>query len=374
MTQERVQRLRERMAEKEFDAFWVTSPVEDLNHNQSPNRRWLSGFTGSVGNVLITRDRAQLAVDFRYWDQAAKESPHLDLFKIVGPMKEWLPDLLRGLGGKKLGIQGGDITHGAWRSLEKAILELPESDRPNLAVAPPLVEALRLKKSPDEIDALQKAITLGDETFEAVTAIIRPGMTEKQVAWEIEKYAREHGAEAISFATIVACGPWSSAPHATPRDEPLEEGKPIVIDMGVSVDGYVSDLTRTIILGEPTAKFREIYDIVFTAQQMAIETIESGMTGHQGHMIAHNVIAEAGYGETFGHGLGHGTGLQVHEAPRVARTSDDILEDGMVFSIEPGIYLPDWGGVRIEDLVVLENGRVRVLSHAPKFDKLGVIA
>lgn len=372
MTHEKIDRLRAEMATAGFDALLVSSPVEDMNHNMSPNRRYLSGFTGSVGYVFVTQDRAQLAVDFRYWDQAAVESPHLELFKITGGMAEWLPRLFEGLGGKKVGIHPGDVTHATWMAFERGILELPEADRPTLAPAPPIVEKLRLHKSPDEIELLQRAITLGDDAFTAVSSEIRPGMTEKQVAWEIEKWVREHGGEGMSFSTIVAGGTWSAAPHANPRDEPLREGQPIVIDMGVIVDGYASDLTRTIILGEPDRKFREIYDIVFTAQQMAIESIQSGMTGHDGHMIAHNVIAEAGYGEAFGHGLGHGTGLMVHEGPRVSRGSDDVLEDGMVFSIEPGIYLPDWGGVRIEDLCVLENGRVRLLSHAPKIDKLGV--
>ncbi len=372
--QRRLSRLREKMADHKLDAFFITAPVEDMTKNQSPNRRYVSGFTGSMGNVVITADRGFVAVDFRYWEQALKECPHLELFKTVGPMKEWLPKLLEGLGGRRIGLQPGDLTLQAFRSLEKAIRDMPEAARPRLVVAPPIIEELRLHKDPDEIETLQRAITLGDRAFEAVSKILEPGWTETRVAWEIEKWAREHGAEAVSFSTIVACGPWSAAPHASPRDLPIEEGKPIVIDMGVVVDGYVSDLTRTITLGTPSTKFREIYDIVFTAQQMAIETIEAGMTGEQAHMIAHNVIEEAGYGDHFGHGLGHGVGVQVHEAPRLARTSPDTLEDGMVFSIEPGIYLEGWGGVRIEDLGVLENGRVRVLSHAPKLDKLGAHA
>ena len=179
---------------------------------------------------------------------------------------------------------------------------------------------------------------------------------------------REHGGEALSFETIVAGGAWSAMPHAYPRDEPLREGEPIVIDMGVRLDGYCSDLTRTIVLGKPDGQFQRIYDIVLGAQLTAIELIAAGMTGEQAHLLAERFIAEAGYGENFGHGLGHGVGLEVHEKPRLGRASEDVLADGMVTSVEPGIYLSGWGGVRIEDLAVMENGRLRVLSRAPKFE------
>jgi Xaa-Pro aminopeptidase len=155
-------------------------------------------------------------------------------------------------------------------------------------------------------------------------------------------------------------------PHAYPRDQQLQAGEAVVIDMGARLDGYCSDLTRTIYLGAPDAKFNAIYDIVLAAQLAAYEMIEPGMTGEQAHLLAQNVIHAAGYGENFGHGLGHGIGLQVHEAPRVTASSTDVLEEGMVFSIEPGIYLSGWGGVRIEDLAVLEQGRCRFLSHARK--------
>jgi Xaa-Pro aminopeptidase len=216
------------------------------------------------------------------------------------------------------------------------------------------------------VAALHRAVNLGDEAFSAVASRIEPGWTEKRVAWEIEKYAREHGAEGMSFPTIVAAGPWGAMPHAQPRDHPIQEGEPIVIDMGVVVDGYCSDLTRTIVLGKPDPQFHKIYDIVLSAQRTAEELIRSGMTGEEAHMLAHNVIAEAGYGENFGHGLGHGVGLLIHEAPRLAKASKDELADGMVVTVEPGIYITGWGGVRIEDQTVLEGGKLRVMSGAPK--------
>ena len=170
----------------------------------------------------------------------------------------------------------------------------------------------------------------------------------------------------MSFPTIVAAGPHGAMPHAMPRDVDVKEGDAVVIDMGVIVEGYCSDLTRTIVVGKPDPKFLEIYDIVLTAQRTAEELIKSGMTGDEGHMFAHDVIAEAGYGENFGHGLGHGVGLLVHEAPRVAKASNDELMDGMIVTVEPGIYLTGWGGIRIEDQCVLQDGKLRIMSNAPK--------
>ena len=365
---DRLARLRPKLAEAGLDALLVTDPVEDTFHARSANRRYLSGFTGSVGWLLITLEQAFIAVDFRYFEQAERESPDFTLFRTEGSIEKWLGPLLReaGLAGKRLGFQPGDITVSSFQAMKKAIDELAAEERPKLLAAPPLVDEMRAVKEPQELELIQRAVDLGDAAFQAVSQRIEPGWTERQVAWEIEKYARENGAQGMSFETIVAAGPWGAMPHAQPRDRPIEPGQPIVIDMGVRLGGYCSDLTRTIVVGEPDRKFQEIYDIVLTAQLTAEELVQSGMSGEKAHLLAHNVIAEAGYGESFGHGLGHGVGLLVHESPRLARTSTDELKDGMVFSIEPGIYLPDWGGVRIEDMVVLENGKARVLTRAPK--------
>jgi Xaa-Pro aminopeptidase len=170
----------------------------------------------------------------------------------------------------------------------------------------------------------------------------------------------------VSFETIVAGGEWSALPHAYPRDRALTEGEPVIVDLGARVKGYCSDMTRTLCLGREAERFRIIYDIVLAAQLAAEELIEAGITGEQAHMLAHRVIDEAGYGENFGHSLGHGVGLEVHEAPRLGPGSTDVLVNGMIMTIEPGIYVSGWGGVRIEDLAVMENGRLRVLTRAPK--------
>lgn len=358
----RVTRLRRALEKHELDGALISN---------AQNRRYLSGFTGSAGYLLITQDDAIIATDFRYYEQSANQAPDFRLHKVAGSFDAWAPALFASLGGKKVAFEAADMTVATHQQFKKAIASLPEPERPTLVPTPNLVESLRLFKEPGEIEALQKAVDLGDAAFTHVAERVEPGWTEKQVAWEIEKYVREHGGDGLSFDTIVAGGPWGAMPHAYPRDRKLEAGEGVVIDMGCDGGGYMSDLTRTIFLGKPDEQFRKIYDIVLTAQLTAEEMVKPGMTGEECHMIAHKVIEAAGYGETFGHGLGHGIGLQVHEAPRVARTSTDELKDTMVFTIEPGIYITGWGGVRIEDMVVLEGGKARVMSRAPKLQSVG---
>jgi Xaa-Pro aminopeptidase len=364
----RIERLREKLAEQDLGGIFVSAPAEDIHHTIGANRRYLSGFSGSMGHLLVTKDKAFIAVDFRYFEQAERESPEYTLFQANGGMKAWLPELIgqSALGGQKLGFESQGITYGMYASLRDAVAEVTESDRPQLAPTDNLVEALRSVKEPEEIEALDRAVALGDAAFEHVAARIEPGWTEKQVAWEIEKYARENGAEGLSFPTIVAAGPWGAMPHAQPRDHVIKEGDGVVIDMGVNLDGYMSDLTRTVFVGRPDDEFRKIYDIVLAAQLTAEELARTGMTGGDVHMIAHKVIEEAGYGDKFGHGLGHGVGLQVHEKPSVGKTSTDVLEDGNVITVEPGIYIPGWGGIRIEDMGYMKDGRYVSFTKAPK--------
>jgi len=366
----RLERLRQKMAEVELDGLLVCSPVEDTFGDVGANRRYLSGFTGSVGYLLITQEAAFIAVDFRYHEQAQREAAGFTPFAASGPLPDWFASLVgeAELAGKRLGFQAGDITFATYQTIAKAVKDMPASQRPKLLAAPPLVEQLRAIKDADELAAIQRAVDLGDEAFVAIAERIEPGWTEAQAAWEIEKHIREHGGEGVSFEIIVAAGPWAAMPHARPRDEKIQRGEPIIIDMGVRLGGYCSDLSRTLFLGQPDEQFDKIYDIVLTAQLTAEALIGKDMTGEQAHLLAHNVIAETGYGENFGHGLGHGVGLQIHERPHLARASKDVLADGMVFTIEPGIYISGWGGVRIEDMVVLEDGRPRVLTKAPKLD------
>ena len=355
----RIDRVRARIEELGLDALLITTPS---------NRRWLSAFTGSTGVLLIDREQALFATDSRYWEQVAEQAPDFTLVRVAGATTKAAPQLLEGQGGRRIGFEPAGMTVELFEQWKQAAAALPESQRPTLTPAPRAIEHLRMVKDAGELAAITRAVQLADDAFRHAASVARPGMTEQALAWEVQRYAMEHGADGLSFPTIIAAGPWGALPHAYPRDVELEAGQGVVMDLGVRIDGYCSDLTRTIVLGEPAEQFRRIYDVVLTAQTMAEERIEAGMTGREAHEIAATVIAEAGHGDHFGHGLGHGVGLDVHEDPRLSPSGEHVLEDGHVVTVEPGIYIPGWGGVRIEDQCVMEHGRLRSLSAAPKLD------
>lgn len=358
----RIDRLRARFEALGVDALLVTTPS---------NRRWISGFTGSAGVALVTREDARFATDSRYWEQVGQQCPGYRLVRVAGANTGIAPEILEGLGGKRVGFEPANVSVASYEQWTHALQDLPAHSRPNLVPAPRAIEDLRMVKDTEEIDALTRAVLLGDDAFRHASERIEPGMTERQVAWIIQEYALTHGAEEMSFGTIIAGGAHGSLPHWRASDAPIEANTGVVIDMGVIVDGYCSDLTRTVWVGdgEPDEQFRRVYDIVLTAQETAEERIEAGMLGKQGHEIAHEIIRQAGHGEAFGHGLGHGVGLDIHEDPRLAPSGEIPLADGHVVTVEPGIYLPGWGGVRIEDQCVMENGRLRRLSIAPKLNR-----
>lgn len=358
----RADRLRSTFEEHGIDALLVTD---------AHNRRYLSGFTGSNGTLLVGRETVQIATDFRYWEQAERQAAGFDLTRAGRELKDWFAGFVAPFGRRKVGFEADHVTYDEYRQFRRLIEEAPADERPELIPVTAVVEGLRIIKEPGEIAALERVVALGDAAFADVARRVEPGWTEQGAAWEIEKYIREHGGDGPSFETIVAGGAWGAQPHARARAVPLRAGEGVVIDMGARLDGYCSDMTRTIVLGKPDDQFKRIYDIVLTAQLAAEELIEDGMEGKTAHDIAHRVIEAAGYGEQFGHGLGHGIGLQVHESPWLRPTSTSVLRNGMVFSVEPGIYLTGWGGVRIEDLAVLENGRCRILTRAPKIRVAG---
>ena len=265
---------------------------------------------------------------------------------------------------KKLGFEAGDVTFTLHHQLRDALnkKQIPIK----LVPVNGLVESLRAVKEPEEIELITRAVEITDRAFEYIEETIRPGMTEKEVAWELEKFHREHGSQALPFEIIVAFGPNAALPHAKPSERKIDTGEPVVIDMGSRIEGYCSDLTRTICPGQPDDTYKKVYNIVLGAQLAAEELISEGMSGAEADGFARTVIGEAGYAEAFGHSLGHGVGLAEHEHPRLGPNSKDTLIAGMVFSIEPGIYLPGWGGIRIEDLAVMEKDKVRVLTKSKK--------
>lgn len=360
----RVQRLRERLLAEDLDAVLISTPG---------NRRYLSGFTGA-GYLIVSQREALLATDFRYWEQADQQSKDFELIKLTqDDMEVWLPPILSRVGASTLAFEPQHVTY-ALHDAIKAAVETIEvvSQRPTLKPAYNLVEGLRVIKDESELAIITRAIEIADHAFETIAAGLDPGVTEKQVAWELEKSMREQGAEGPSFGTLVAFGPNAALPHHRPDNTKLLIGQPVIIDMGARLDGYCSDLSRTIILGKPDAQFRKIYDLVLSAQETCIVAVQAGMSGHDADRLARNVIEKAGYGEQFGHVTGHGVGLDIHENPRVSRNAKNELADGMFFTVEPGVYIPGWGGVRIEDVLVMEHGRARDLTRSHKRDTVSV--
>jgi Xaa-Pro aminopeptidase len=334
--------------------------------SQPTNRRYLSGFTGSAGFLFISRKETVLAVDFRYVEQARAQSPDFEVVKIKGEFSEWFPDLISELRVKDIGFESDHLTLTAYRQLVSAGKKLPLKARPRLHPTRGLVESLRSIKEEKEIKLIEEAASLADATVEYANAILQPGKTERELAWELERFLRGKGSERLPFEIIVASGPNAALPHAPSTDRPILRGEPLIIDLGARVNGYCSDITRTLFLGEPDETLVRIYQIVEEAQLAALEKLRVGMGGEEVYQLAKEVIEQAGYGEAFGHGLGHGIGLDSHEKPRLGLNSTDILAEGMIFTLEPGIYLAGWGGVRIEDMVLLDKSGPRLLSQAGK--------
>lgn len=347
----RLTKLRNSLPALSVDAILISQPE---------NRRYLSGFSGSAGWLLITAGRAILATDFRYYEQVGREAPDFELAKITTEFPKVLSTLLSDLGVRRLGFESQHVTVDQLHTWSQAIEDV------QWVPLKETLEAIRAMKDEAEIDALRRSAALTDAAFAHLLEVIRPGMTERDAAWEIESYMRTHGAQKVAFDLIVAAGPNGALPHAQPGDHAIQAGEPIVVDIGCVVDGYCSDMTRTFCLGQPSPKYLEVYELVLRAQETAEAGIRSGMTGVDSDRLARDLIVAAGYGEQFGHGLGHGVGLAVHESPRASRLSTDTLQPGMSLTVEPGIYLPGEFGVRIEDLAIIRDKGVEILTGTPK--------
>ena len=360
---ERLRRLRAELDQQGYDALLVSQPE---------SRYYLSGYAGhdlpprdSAGYLLITQSAACLLTDPRTLEQAENEAPDFEAIVystgVRGPEK--IAETAKRLGVHRLAFEAIHLPWGVWHDIETNLA----GSGVELVGANGVVDALRIVKDEQERSQLQVATDVLDDCFSHVVAALQPGMTERQVARLVDTYLFEH-ADGPSFPSIVASGPNASVPHAVPSDRRIAEGEGIKIDIGARANGYCSDMTRTICLGDPKdAKLREIHAIVLEAQELAEKELRPGMSGREADALARDVIVRAGYGEAFTHSTGHGIGLEVHEPPWVSQSrGEDRLAPGMVFSVEPGIYLPGWGGVRIEDLVVLEEQGARVLCHSPK--------
>lgn len=327
------------------------------------NCRYLSGFTGSNGYLLVTESRALIFTDFRYLEQTKNECPGFEIVQILGgyePLAKVVSDM-------NLECVSFEPRHTSYADHQRIRSTLKDDIFLNPVEG--AVESLRTTKDESEIELLQTAVNLADSAMEQALQSVHSGVAEIEVAKVIEACLRDLGADAVAFDTIVGTGVNGALPHHRAEKTLIRKGDPVVIDMGALFKGYRSDLTRTVLAdpsGKSHEKFEEIYGIVLEAQLAAEKAAEPGMRAADLDRVSRNVIEKNGYGSHFGHGLGHGVGLDIHERPMVVPSSTDVIEIGSVFTIEPGIYLPDWGGVRIEDVVLMEESGPRVLTKSPK--------
>jgi len=350
-TEVRLTRLRERMAALKLPAMLITQPL---------NRYYLSGFSGSAGTLFVTADRAVLLTDSRYTERAAGEAPDFAVVKLERDVATALPGLFADAGVDRAGFESTHLTCAEYKTWAEKVGEAA------LVPTQGIVEGLRAVKEEGELTLIRKAVAIADAAYAYLKQTIRPGMTEKQIAWDLEVWMRTHGADGIAFDLIVASGPNGAMPHALASDREVRAGEPIVVDMGARVCGYHSDLTRTLYLGNGDGVFRQVYDIVLRAQQAAEARLAPGALGPDVDGVARSIITEAGYGDNFGHGLGHGVGLAVHELPGLNQRTQDTLAPGHVVTVEPGIYLSGWGGVRIEDMALITESGAEILTQADK--------
>ncbi|MBO0962554.1 aminopeptidase P family protein [Neobacillus sp. MM2021_6] len=347
---EKVDKLRSNFSQYGIDGILITSPF---------NRRYISNFTGTAGVVFITADKAQFITDFRYIEQASKQCQGFEIVKFSGSIPEEIARLAKELGIKKLGFEEAHVTYSLFKVYEKEVeAELvPISD---------VIEKLRLIKTDAEIKILKVAADIADAAFKHILDFIRPGKTELEVSNELEFFMRRAGATSSSFDTIVASGHRSALPHGVASDKVIEAGDFVTMDYGAYYNGYVSDITRTVAVGEPNPKLKEIYDIVLEAQLLGMAGFKPGLTGREADALTRNYITEKGFGDYFGHSTGHGIGLEIHEGPGLSMKSEVTLAPGMVVTCEPGIYIPGLGGVRIEDDTLITQNGNEAFTHSTK--------
>lgn len=353
----RVQAARKLLEEKGLDAAFIASPA---------NIRYLSGFAGTDSYLYLSSKRQVILTDSRYTLQAEEEGKDCEVRTIKGERVygALLKELLEEDKVKRLGFEDGVMT---WQLVKK--LQEAAGDKWGEERWVPLGEdlsLLRAVKDEGEIEKLARAEQIGDEAFSYILTQIKPGITELEIAAKLEYYMKSHGAQEKGFDTIAASGLHSAMPHAVPSEKVLEKGDFLTLDFGCKYQGYCSDMTRTVVIGKANEKQKEIYKIVLEAQEAALAGLRAGMTGAEGDALARKVIEEAGYGDYFGHGLGHSVGLEIHEKPALSPKDQTILRPGIIETVEPGIYIPGFGGVRIEDMTVITENGIKNLTSSPK--------
>lgn len=340
-------KLRNKFAELQIDALLVTSDI---------NRRYISGFTGTAGSVVITKTDAVLITDFRYREQAGAQAEGFNVIEMEQSMNQSINDVLKQAGVKRLGFEKEHVAYGQYEVLCKELAA-------ELVPAGGLIEGIRMIKSDAELDIMRHAAKIADDAFEYIQTKIRPGVREIDISNELEFFMRKQGATSSSFDIIVASGLRSAMPHGVASDKEIQSGELVTLDFGALYKGYCSDITRTVAVGEISDELNKIYDTVLEAQLRGVEGVKPGMTGKEADALTRDYINAAGYGKYFGHSTGHAVGMEVHELPSLSHRSEMKLLPGMVVTVEPGIYIPGIGGCRIEDdLVITEHGNERLTN------------
>jgi Xaa-Pro aminopeptidase len=345
--------------------------VDGLLINRYEHRRWVSGVTAhdasptaTAGWIVLSRDRAVLITSFLYYGQAVAEADGVEVsqFPLAQRLHEAGAEQIKALGLTRLGFEAPWLTVKTHADLAKAL-----DGGAELVPLEGVIEPLRAVKDADELARVRVAVDIADRAMEALFGELKPGMTEAEAAWYLEARMRTDGAEGMAFEPGVAAGPNSAIPHHKPGDRPIRAGEPIWIDIGAKAGGYCSDITRTVLLGQPDDRYRRTWDEVLAAQRRALDFVRAGRTGKECDAVARDYLASVGLGEAFGHSLGHGVGLEIHEEPRLSRFAEqERLRPGMLVTIEPGAYIEGWGGVRHEELTVVTEGGLEVLTKARK--------
>lgn len=324
------------------------SGLDALIVSSSHNLRYVSNFTGTAGLSVITPDQAYFITDFRYTEQAKEQASHMQVIVHEGDLYGEVEKIIQESDLKRIGFEKNHVTYGQFETLKEKLSA-------ELVPVANIIEQLRLVKDNQEIETIQKAIEITEKAYQHILDYVEEGMTEIQVANELDFYMRKLGASGVSFDTIVASGHRSAMPHGVASDKKIQQGDMITIDFGCYYQGYTSDMTRTFALGDPGDELKKVYSIVQEAHRLVNEKAKAGMTGQELDKLARDYISERGYGDQFGHSLGHGIGLEVHEGPGVNYRNQDPLPEGAVITNEPGIYIAGLGGVRIEDDLVLKS-------------------
>ncbi len=366
IVESRIERMRKKMAESDIDTVMIFS---------DENRQYLSGYTGkdgsydeSAGILVITGNELILACDPRYDRQAEQEAPMYSVVCYKKSLCEEIPGILETVGARRVGVEDARLTVKDYNEITSRI------EQNNLGIeilfCNGLLKDLRIQKDDTEIALIRKALTVAETSFLQFKQTIREGMTEKQAAWTLEKLMRENGADSLSFDVIAASGSQSALPHAIPGEKTFRAGEPLLFDFGAKVDGYCSDTTRTLIMGRTESQFEEVYHTVFEAQKKGVAAIRPGAKASDVDAAARTYIDSTKFEGKFAHSLGHGVGMAIHESPRLSRLDETILEKGMVVTVEPGIYIPDWGGIRLENMILVTEDGAEVLNQTGYNDYL----